>query len=286
MKGSQDKAIPWVASLLCGIRSYCSPTAAKRVLVIVALAILPTAFYTLVFPSTAETAPCTVATVQVYIGLGSTGCTIGDKIFSNFVYEPSWSGIGIPIPAGGVLVTPLPTLDNPGMTFTAPDTGGWKVTGTSTDTGTTQSLIWFDVRTTSGKPLIKDARVDAVFSGTGEFADDVSEFGCFDASSKTFCAGASGSFFLNMYNHSGVTLNPSGDSTNFTPVALLGVSFVSIQATASHLGAENSAVVTSATYHYSEVPTEGPTVPEPATAALLGTGLLGLVSPRLLRHSR
>jgi hypothetical protein len=145
-------------------------------------------------------------------------------------------------------------------------------------------LISFDVSSTSGA-LIKDASMNAVFSEaqTGAFSDDASEFGCLGASSTTFCSGASGTFFLAMSDNSGVKTNPSGDSKSFTPVALLGARFVSIQASTPAVGAGNTAIVTSATYRYSKEPTTTQ-VPEPGTVALLGTGLIGLVSQRLLRR--
>ena len=280
MRRSWDEGIAVVALLLHGIRPTFALTAAKRGLLVVTLAILAAAGYAFAAPSTGEAAPCGIGTVAAYILLGSTGCTIDDKIFSNFAYETSTAGVGIPILAGGVLVTPLDTPGNPGLTFTAP----WIATGTSVDTAATQSLIFFDVRTISGEALIEDASVNAVFSGTGAFSDDVSEFGCFGASSTTGCSGASGSFFLTMNDQSGTLTNPSGDSKSFTPVALVGVNFVSIAASTSAVGAGNTAIVTSATYRFSEVvPTR---VPEPGTGALFGTALVGLVGPRLLRHRR
>ncbi len=288
MKCSQDRGIALVASLFRVIRSHFSPRAARQVLVMVALVTLSAAAYVAVVPSTGEAALCVKETVAFYKSLLSDGCIIGDKIFSNFDYEFSSVGPVDPILHSGVLVTPLDDPDNPGLTFTVPGIGGWVATSISDSDIAKQSLISFDVRTKTGKKLIKDARVDAVFTGTGSFSDDVSEFGCFEASFTTFCSGATGFFFLNMYNHSGSTLNyPSGDSTIFSShVALLGVHFVSIEANAIH-GTGNLAIITSATFHYSEEPAEVPTeVPEPATAVLIGTGLLGLVSPRLLRHRR
>lgn len=283
MECSRDERTAQVASLLRGIRPYFSPMVAKRVLVVVALSILPAAAYALVAPSTAETASCPiVGTVADYVALGSVGCTIDDKIFSNFNYRTSTAGTGIAISAGGVSVTPLNDSGNPGLTFTAP----WSAAATSVTDAATLSFIFFDVRTTSGAALIENASVKADFTadftGTGSFSDNAEAAGCFNASSTTNCSGKSGTFFIRTTNNSGVLTNPSGDTAIFTPVALVGVNSVSIDAIAL-LGAGNSATVTSATYRFSEVSTP---VPEPATAVLLGTGLLGLVSPRLLRHRR
>src|ERR1035437_5532321 len=59
-----------------------------------------------ILQTTAWGALCTVGTVASYEALGTTGCTIGDKLFNNFVYFSSADGAVAPT-AGGITLTPI-----------------------------------------------------------------------------------------------------------------------------------------------------------------------------------
>lgn len=61
-------------------------------------------------------APCTVGSLQSYISLSPTGCTVGNDIFTGFVTVPGQFG-ATPVAASSVTVTPGGTAANPNFTF-------------------------------------------------------------------------------------------------------------------------------------------------------------------------
>ena len=89
-----------------------------------ASALLATIFFAAV--SIASAAPLCVAggTMVSYVSLGSDGCTVGDLLFSNFVYNDSGSA-----PGTMVLLAPISsslTNSGPGLSFTS---SAWTATG-------------------------------------------------------------------------------------------------------------------------------------------------------------
>jgi hypothetical protein len=106
----------------------------------------------------AQTKDCTAGKLSDYEQLGSQGCTIGDKHFSNFTYHRTPNGL----PADAILITPgtLPGSDDPALSFE----GAWA----SPSLG---SSISYDIEVApSGKP-INSASLEMEFgeiTGTGE----------------------------------------------------------------------------------------------------------------------
>jgi len=244
--------------------AHCSLTAAKRILVVVAVAILATAGYMLVVPATSEATLCIPGTMESYVALGATGCTIDDKTFSNFAYSND-------VPSGGVSVTPVPISGNPGVTFTGP----WVLTGTSSSTPKFLfALINFEATTTSGAKSITDASLTVSWSGTGTFNADVYEHLCVGLSLAPNCV-SNGSL------HVGNNGMPITDSETFTPVSVVSVGGPGMSIEES-VG-DGTATIASITAQFSE---EVPSVPEPTTVTLFGTGGLGLLGSRILRHRR
>src|ERR1035441_676394 len=110
------------------------------------------------FASMASAAPllCTAVggTMADYVALGSTGCVIGDKLFSNFLYSSSGAGTATAMPASAVLLVPVGvTTSNPGIVFSSE----WDVPGSSTRTSILDSSFGFTVTVLPGGDLIDDA---------------------------------------------------------------------------------------------------------------------------------
>ncbi len=248
----------------------CSPTAAKRVLVVVAVAIFATAGYVLVVPTTGEATPsCIPGTMESYVSLGETGCTIEDKTFSKFAYF-AYNG---DVPIGAVSVSPVPIPGNPGVTFTGP----WVLTGTSSSSENfLDALINFEAKTTSGATSITGASLTVSWSGTGTFHANVYEELCVGFSLAPNCV--SNVRFL----HVGDLGSPITDSETFAPVSVVGVGGPGMSIQERVL--EGTATIASITTQFSE---EVPSVPEPAAVTLFGTGVLSLLGSRIiLRHRR
>jgi len=75
-----------------------------------------TVFSGLCLPSLAQATPCQVGSLQSYFDLGSGGCTIEDKTVSGFV-DLGFIGDAVQILPGSIMVTPISTPGNPGLTF-------------------------------------------------------------------------------------------------------------------------------------------------------------------------
>lgn len=233
--------------------------AVKRILLVTGLTILASARYVFVAPSTAEAiSECALGSVHSYELLGGTGCTIDDKIFSNFTYTSS----GVPLAPGlshdAVSVKPLNDPGNPGMKFGGP----WVATSGPAGTNSSTSQLTYDVKTTSGAALIKDASLEIAQSGNGDY-------GVFADES-----------LLSKALH--VTKTDPSKSVTFDPVALAHVDFLEIEAEASPDSGLNTATIDSVTVHYSEVPL----VPEPSTVMLTGTGMVPFAFDYLRRRRR
>jgi hypothetical protein len=195
-------------------------------------------------------------TLDQYIALGAGGCTIGDKLFSNFGYSASAvntgapaasqiSVVGIPGPGGGVI--------NPGIQFSS---GSWLVFANQTIDAT----ITYTVSAPSGF-LIEDADLTMagrVQSGTGVGSVTESLFngGPIPGSPLVTNIAGAGNAHLDFVGAGG------------SDVSTLNIS------TAVHVQANvpGRVTISSITENFSELQS----VPEPVETLLIGSGFLML----------
>ena len=98
----------------------------------------------------------TIGTVQDYVNLGSTGCSIGDKLFTNVLFSSSAAGTSVPLLANNVSVVPITnggsTGDEIGLGFNSL----WVANSNSFS----DTVIQFTVTVIGGGPqLISDASI-------------------------------------------------------------------------------------------------------------------------------
>lgn len=201
----------------------------------------------------AWSAPCVSGSLASYIALGSTGCSIGDKTFSNF--SDTSSGNVTPPDATAITVTPINSTDI-GLAFNAL----WSVSGTNL---TSDSTIDFEVAVIGGGPMmITDASTVQSSSGfTGTGSASVTEGICGPApctvtQESTSTINSAGSTQLS----NEVTFTPTG---SINAVKDIGVSS----------GSSGSASISAIQDTFSQTPTS---VPEPMSLLLLGTVLAGV----------
>ncbi len=191
-------------------------------------------------------------TLADYIGLPSTGCTIGDITFSNFSYVPSGSVL---IPASDVVVTPKMGAES-GFQFNAP---WFALPGTTLD-----SFINFTAACDSSCSLddwvltiaAPSLPPNDAFVSVGESSPQVGGPG--------LSVGASGG---------GATLS---DAQTFTPVGSVTVSKDLIVYGGTGPNGGITAHLSSLTDLFSTSGTTTPPVPEPSLL-LLCSGLVALV---------
>jgi hypothetical protein len=216
--------------------------------------------------------PTTTSSLASYIALGTGGCEIGDKVFSNFGYSGTELN-SIAIPAASINVDTLGsttgtdpaefTNANIGLQFSGP----WSVT--SAGAGAKEdSLITFTVTVINGAGMaITDAAIaqtSSGASGAGSSAN-VTEGGCGTSSTCT-----PGDWNLFTFNSVGASTK-TADDTMFTATGSVNVS-KDIDVTAG-TAAGATASMSEVQDTFSQSPTG---VPEPATMALAGAALFGL----------
>ncbi len=211
------------------------------------------------FPTSAFAASCLPGSLASYIALGDTGCSVGSARFFNFTDQPVQPG-ATPIADSGTLVNPVDVAYFPGLRFDVDSDAaagvflqriiGFSVTGASF-TGNQVALHGSAVTPDGAVTAIEEKCIGQAFTAGG------------------FCAGTSA---LLVAFDVGVDASLL-ESLAFTPATLLGV-VVNIGVDG---GTGGSAALGSATTQFTAVP-------EPATLALLGMGVVAGLSRR--RYSR
>jgi PEP-CTERM motif len=195
------------------------------------------------------------ASVRDYLNM-SGGCTIGDKIFSDFSYSSAAQGGATAISASGVTVVPITTAFDPGLQFEA----NWSASSGQVS----DSSIGFTVTVMGGAALIEDASI--VQLGGSVVGTGIANVG------EGLCVGfncLNTTFTLNTVNTTDISLIQLGDFRLFSPTG-------QVRATKDIGVAGNAngfASVSLMSDQFSETQT-----PEPGTMTLFGTGLLGCIA--------
>lgn len=203
------------------------------------------------------------ASLEDYIGLGSTGCVIGDKVFSDFTYATLFANDATPVAAADVIVHTIAGPDI-GLTFE----GEWY----STFTGVLSQTLSYTVGTVSGRPLIKDNTL-TFYAYTGITSDpfaSVIESKCLGAAFSPYptCGGTIASLIV----FDSPLISQDTAHLDFSPVSIVGVRNVIFVS-----GGTGTAEIESFTNTFSQVP-------EPGLLLLLGAGASGSLVHRLRKH--
>jgi hypothetical protein len=197
---------------------------------------------------------------------GTTGCTIGDKTYNDFTFQPSATGGAAALTASDVTFT---TVDN-GLIANGFDFS-FSLDATANPDGTSQSndvLIGFNVSiTTPGTNLIASSNLvmNGAFIGTG--IASIAETDCIGAPVAGCAAGNT------------VALTTSNSSFGSVPAD--GISFGGV----NELGVSKDINVSSGTAGFASISGVNETVdqvliptPEPASIVFFGTMLLGVTA--------
>src|SRR5712692_5521142 len=197
---------------------------------------------------------CADGTLQGYMNLGATGCTIGDKLFSNFTFTDSSLGATVP-GASGIGISPLDNPNDPGLLA---DISILAVAGQLGDV-----VFGYTVSVLPGGNLIDDTSLSIVATAGGTGSVIVGQSECLGALLTTGCVGGT-TASLNAELIPSLGISQIADSNTFAPVSLVDVRKDIMVAG----GTTGFAAISGETQNYSE--TASPRVPEQATLGLLG----------------
>ena len=210
---------------------------------------------------TAYASDCPTTTYDNYIASGFS-CGIQDQTYSSFQYSGTSNPPGFSIPAGSIAVTPITTMGDPGLQWSAP----W-FASTSSGILAQDSLFQFNVNVNPGGSPITDLTLTIGgmgFQGTGAVVVD--ETACLGAVLPT-CTGGS-IVTLEVYDSSGGS--KFSDTVNFAGVTEVSIDKdIEIQA-----GTNGQASLSVVTDQFGE---GSGTVPEPGTFSMLGIGAVAVI---------
>ena len=192
---------------------------------------------------------CTTGSLASYIGLGSTGCMVGNSTVYSFSVIPGIAG-ATPIAPANVTVNPLATVGLPGLSF---------VTNTTVQANQIAESIFNYSITGEGYSMLTASVSGTSVTGDGvaTLIKDVCLNGTFNATGTSGCIPSGGTRAANI-----VIVNNGTDTVNFPVLAR------SINLTDDFTldgGLAGSATGGTFTNQFA--------VPEPATVLLTGLGL-------------
>lgn len=224
-------------------------------------------------PLAAEAAPCGAGTLADYINLGAGGCTVDDKLFSNFqlALGPNDGRATVP-KADQIAIATINEPLNPGLRFTGNPPFQSPPAPSPPNPFFFSWRISFTV-TVEGNKLIHDASLEfADPTASGNANSAINELLCLGGrfQSKGICANGISQASLDVRDNVSPLPNQTFDSKEFGNTYQVVDTQTLIRVDQGTPDNPGSAQFSSLTEQFSEVP-------ETPTPLLLGAGVLGLL---------